>query len=68
MFAIYNKINLAAGPYFYPANLRGQEAFQIYQQNLDPLWLGKAEPTDAFFDDVNKQLQAVLDKPIAGQG
>jgi len=68
MFAIYNKINASAGPYFYPANLRGQEAFQIYQQNLDPLWLGKAEPTDAFFDDVNKQLQAVLDKPIAGQG
>ena len=67
MFAIYNRINTNAGPYFYPANLRGQEAFQIYQQNLDPLWLGRAEPTDAFFDDVNKQLQAVLDKPIAGQ-
>ena len=67
MFQVYNKIMADAGPYFYPANLHGQEAFQVYQQGLDPLWLGKAEATDGFFDDVNKQLQVILDKPKAGK-
>ena len=66
LFKIYNRINAEAGPFYYPANLRGQEAFQIYDQGLASLWLGKAQPTDAYFDDINKQLQAVLDKPIAG--
>lgn len=66
LFAIYDMLNAKAGPYFYPANLQGQQAFQVYTQGLQPLWLGKAEPTDAFFDDVNKQLQTVLDKPKAG--
>lgn len=68
LFEIYNKINDQAGPYFYPANLHGQEAFQVYGQALAPLWLGKEEPIDAFFDDVNQQLQTVLDKPKAGAG
>ncbi len=66
LYKIYDAINAKAGPYFYPANLNGQEAFQVYQQALDPLWLGKAEATDAFFDSVNKQLQTILDKPKAG--
>jgi ABC-type glycerol-3-phosphate transport system substrate-binding protein len=68
LFEIYDQINANAGPYYYPANLHGQEAFQIYGQGLAPLWLGKEEPTDGFFDDVNKQLQTVLDKPKAGGG
>ncbi len=67
LFKIYDQLNAKAGPYFYPANLHGQEAFQVYDQGLAPLWLGKAEPTDGFFDDVNKQLQVVLDKPKAGK-
>jgi ABC-type glycerol-3-phosphate transport system substrate-binding protein len=66
LFAIYNRINENAGPYFYPANLHGQEAFQVYGQALTPLWVGKEEPTDGFFDKVNEQLQTVLDKPKAG--
>jgi ABC-type glycerol-3-phosphate transport system substrate-binding protein len=66
LFKMYDEINAKAGPYFYPANLHGQEAFQVYQQGLDPLWLGKAEPTDSFFSEVNKQLQVILDKPKAG--
>ncbi|MCD6520528.1 MAG: extracellular solute-binding protein [Anaerolineae bacterium] len=66
LFKIYDSIYRKAGPYYYPANLQGQQAFQVYKQGLDPLWLGKAEPTDAFFDDVNKQLQTVLDMPKAG--
>ena len=56
-----------AGPALHPANLQGQQAFTVYDQNLAPLWLGKAEPTDSFFSDVNKQLQTVLDLPKAGK-
>jgi len=66
LFKIYDEINAAAGPYFYPANLQGQQAFSVYTQGLQPLWLSKEEPTDGFFDGVNKQLQTVLDKPKAG--
>ena len=66
LFKIYDELNAKAGPYFYPANLQGQQAFTIYGQGLQALWLGKEEPKDAFFDSVNKQLQTVLDKPKAG--
>lgn len=66
LFDIYNRVNATAGPYFYPANLQGQEAFSVYDMALQPLWLGEAEPTDAFFDEANRQVQTVLDKPKAG--
>jgi ABC-type glycerol-3-phosphate transport system substrate-binding protein len=65
MFRIIREVTANALPYYYPANFRGQEAFQYYQQGLDPLWLGDEEPTDAFFDEANKGLQAILDKPPA---
>jgi ABC-type glycerol-3-phosphate transport system substrate-binding protein len=65
MFAVYNRIMSEAGPFYYPANLRGQELHTFYGQALQGLWLGKDEPTDAFFDGVNKQLQDLLDRPAA---
>lgn len=66
LFKIFDELNAKAGPYFYPANLQGQQAFSVYGQALQALWLGKEEPTDGFFDSVNDQLQTVLDKPKAG--
>ena len=64
-FRILREVTANAMPYYYPANFRGVEAFEFYQQGLDPLWLGDEEPTDAFFDEANKRLQAILDKSPA---
>jgi multiple sugar transport system substrate-binding protein len=47
-----------------PANLRGGEYNDTIRQRLAPLWTGDAKPDKPFFDDVNKALQEVLDKPM----
>jgi hypothetical protein len=48
-----------------PANFRGDEFNKTLQQKTAPLWLGEAQPTKQFLDDVNKSLQAILDQPSA---
>ena len=47
-----------------PANLRGGEYNTAIQQKLSPLWTGDSKPEKAFFDDANKALQEILDKPM----
>ena len=49
----------------YAANLREEEVSQALHQTMMPLWLGERKPDDAFFDELTKACQAVLDQPIA---
>ena len=64
-FRIMREVTEGSMPFYYPANFRGQEAYVHYTQSLDPLWVGDAEPTDAFIEEANKSLQAILDRPPA---
>jgi multiple sugar transport system substrate-binding protein len=45
-------------------NFRDLEVAQALHQTSAPLWLGERQPDDAFFDELNKAVQAVLDKPV----
>lgn len=45
------------------ANWRQSEAEAALAQLLQPVWAGNEEPTQAFIDDVNQQIQDILDKP-----
>jgi hypothetical protein len=46
-----------------PANFRGDEFRNTLAQRMAKVWLGEEKLTKAFMDDVNKTLQAILDKP-----
>ncbi len=45
-------------------NFRDLEVAQALHQMTGPLWLGERQPDDAFFEELNKAVQAVLDKPV----
>jgi multiple sugar transport system substrate-binding protein len=49
----------------FPANLREEEHATALHQTLMTIWLGERKPDDAFFDELTKACQAVLDQPIA---
>jgi multiple sugar transport system substrate-binding protein len=57
-------VKMATAPRF-PANLREEEHAQALHQTMMPIWLGERKPDDAFFDELTKACQAVLDQPIA---
>jgi hypothetical protein len=57
-------VKSATAPRF-PANLREEEHAQALHQTMMPIWLGERKPDDAFFDELTKACQAVLDQPIA---
>jgi ABC-type glycerol-3-phosphate transport system substrate-binding protein len=63
-FKIIRDKTAKAMQFIYPANLRGMETHQYNTNALAPLWLGKEQPTKAFFDKVNAGLQEMLDRPI----
>jgi multiple sugar transport system substrate-binding protein len=46
-----------------PANYRGDEYRNTLAQKMAKVWLGEEKLTKPFMDDVNKTLQAILDKP-----
>lgn len=60
---IVNKVVAEASPPNFLKSWRDGEVGAILNTELEPLWQGNAEPTDAFFDAINKKIQAVLDKP-----
>lgn len=47
-----------------PANARGLEVESILKNELDKLWLGEAELTEAFMGSVKDAVDDVLDKPF----
>jgi ABC-type glycerol-3-phosphate transport system substrate-binding protein len=49
----------------FPANLREEEVASAVHQTLLPIWLGERQPDDAFFVELNRAVQDVLDRPIA---
>jgi ABC-type glycerol-3-phosphate transport system substrate-binding protein len=51
-------------PYRIGKNLRGTEYDTTLRNSLDPVYLGKTEPDDAFFKQWNTALNAVLQKPV----
>jgi ABC-type glycerol-3-phosphate transport system substrate-binding protein len=57
-------VKMATAPRF-PANLREEEHASALHQTMMPIWLGERKPDDAFFDELTKACQAVLDQPIA---
>jgi ABC-type glycerol-3-phosphate transport system substrate-binding protein len=57
-------VKMATAPRF-PANLREEEHAQALHQTMMPIWLGERKPDDAFFEELTKACQAVLDQPIA---
>jgi multiple sugar transport system substrate-binding protein len=57
-------VKMATAPHF-PANLREEEHAVALHQTLMPIWLGERKPDDAFFDELYKACQAVLDQPMA---
>jgi multiple sugar transport system substrate-binding protein len=48
-----------------PANLRLEETANATLQTTMPVWLGERQPDDAFFNDLNAAVQAVMDRPIS---
>jgi multiple sugar transport system substrate-binding protein len=56
-------VKMATAPRF-PANLREEEHAVALHQTMMPLWLGERKPDDAFFDELTRACQAVLDQPI----
>jgi len=64
-FAMLREVTENALPFYYPANFRLQEMDQYISQSMAPLFLLKEEPSQQFFDRVNKGLQDILDKPPA---
>lgn len=44
-------------------NFRSSEYDETVKAELDPLWLGKAEPTKEFLDNVTEIVQEILDLP-----
>ncbi|HLH74074.1 MAG TPA: hypothetical protein VKX96_12380, partial [Chloroflexota bacterium] len=44
-------------------NLRAFDIDTTITNQLDLIWLGKAQPTQSFVDDLKKQLDAVLARP-----
>jgi ABC-type glycerol-3-phosphate transport system substrate-binding protein len=46
-----------------PANYRGDEYRTTLTQLMGKVWLGEQKLTKEFMNDVNKSLQAILDKP-----
>jgi ABC-type glycerol-3-phosphate transport system substrate-binding protein len=57
-------VKMSTAPIF-PANLREEEHAVALHQTLMPIWLGERKPDDAFFDELSKACQAVLDQPTA---
>ena len=47
----------------HPWNFRGAEHASVLQNELDLLWLGKAEPTQSFMDTVASKADTILRKP-----
>lgn len=45
-------------------NYRSSEYDETVKAELEPLWLGKEKPTQAFFDKVTKRIQEILDLPM----
>ncbi|HZO31396.1 MAG TPA: sugar ABC transporter substrate-binding protein, partial [Chloroflexota bacterium] len=52
-----------AGPLFIPANFRGGEIDTLVKQKLGGLFNGDEKFEQKFFDDLNKEIQQILDKP-----
>jgi len=46
------------------ANYRSSEYDTTVKAELDPLWLGKEKPTQAYFDTITERIQEVLDLPL----
>ncbi|MFN8523616.1 MAG: extracellular solute-binding protein [Chloroflexota bacterium] len=46
-------------------NFRDGEIGNVLHQLIGPVFLGERQPDDAFFDELHKGFQAVLDKPAA---
>lgn len=51
-------------PFRQPANARGLEVETVYKNELDKLWLGQAELTEAFMASVKDAVDAVMEKPF----
>ena len=45
------------------ANWRQEEAETTFQQLMQPLWAGEAQPDAAFIEGVRAQIQDIMDKP-----
>ena len=54
-----------AEPHRIAANLRTSEFNQALWQKLNELWVGDAQPSDKFFNELNQTVQQVLDLPRA---
>ncbi|MCC6628194.1 MAG: sugar ABC transporter substrate-binding protein [Chloroflexi bacterium] len=54
-----------AQPPRFAANFRTQEYNQVFWQKLTALFVGDAQPTDKFFQELDQECQQVLDMPRA---
>ena len=50
-------------PWRGPENFRGPEVTRLANERADLLLLNSAQPNKAFFDDLKREVQAILDKP-----
>jgi hypothetical protein len=46
-----------------PDNFRGPEVKRLVDEQADLLLLDKAKPDKAFFDNLKREVQLILDKP-----
>ena len=52
-----------SAPHHGAANLRQQEMQTVTHALFEPLWVGDAQPDDAFFAEASTKFQEFLDKP-----
>jgi ABC-type glycerol-3-phosphate transport system substrate-binding protein len=60
---LFNKLVAEGHPFRGPANLRQVEINDVSRQVMGPIVNGAARPDDAFLNNANAAVQAVLDKP-----
>jgi ABC-type glycerol-3-phosphate transport system substrate-binding protein len=65
LHAVFTDLVKSATAPIYAANLREEEVSVALHQTMMPLWIGERKPDDAFFDELTKACQAILDQPIA---
>ncbi len=61
--ALIHKVVLEAPPQVMTHNFRASEVMSVTVNELDSLWLGKAEPTQQFMDGVTAKVNTILSKP-----
>jgi multiple sugar transport system substrate-binding protein len=60
---MFNKLVAEGAPFRGPANLRQVEVNDVSRQVMAPVVNGASRPDDAFLNNANSAVQAVLDKP-----